>query len=109
MITDHNASKAETIDKTIIREEGKSIRIKTGNGYLICSFSSVRYRKDRNEMEKQFEKAKQVIAQPSKSKKTKFTQTKGQVIELNEALICKTQKLLGIKGYYTNLETSVAQ
>lgn len=59
-------------------------------------------------MEKQVEKAKQVIAKPSKSKKLKFTRTKGQEIELNEALIQKTQKLLGIKGYYTNLEESVA-
>jgi hypothetical protein len=29
-------------------------------------------------------------------------------IHLNEALIGKTQELLGIKGYYTNLETSEA-
>lgn len=102
------AALLETIDKTIIREDGKSIRIKTDNGYLICSYSSVRYRKDKYEMEKQIEKAKQVIAKPSKSKKMKFTQTKGQTMELNDALIVKTQKLLGIKGYYTNLETSVA-
>lgn len=98
----------ETIDKNISREDGKSIRIKTGNGYLVCSYSSIRYRKDKYEMEKQIEKAKQVIAKPSKSKKVKFTQTKDQGIELNEALIEKTQKLLGIKGYYTNLDTSVA-
>jgi len=102
------AALLETIDKTIIREDGKSIRLKTDNGYLICSYSSVRYRKDRYEMEKQIEKAKLVIANPSKGKKMKFTQTKGQKIELNEALIGKTQKLLGIKGYYTNLEASVA-
>ena len=98
----------ETIDKNISREDGKSIRIKTGNGYLVCSYSSIRYRKDKYEMEKQIEKAKQVIAKLSKSKKVKFTQTKDQGIELNEALIEKTQKLLGIKGYYTNLDTSVA-
>jgi transposase len=98
----------ETIDKNIRREDGKSIRIKTDNGYLICSYSSVRYRKDKYEMDKQIEKAKQVIAKPSKSKKLKFTRTKGQEIELNDVLIVKTQKLLGIKGYYTNLEASVA-
>jgi transposase len=98
----------ETIDQNISREDGKSIRIKTDIGYLICSYSSVRYRKDKYEMEKQVEKAKQVIAKPSKSKKLKFTRTKGQEIELNEALIEKTRKLLGIKGYYTNLEASVA-
>jgi len=98
----------ETIDKSICREDGKSIRLRTDNGYLICSFSSVRYRKDKYEMEKQIEKAKQVVAMPSKSKKLKFTQTKGQEIKLNHALIQKTTKLLGIKGYYTNLEESIA-
>jgi len=98
----------EAIDKNICREDGKSIRIKTDIGYLVCSYSSVRYRKDKYEMEKQVEKAKLVIAKPSKSKKVKFTQTKGQEIGLNEVLIEKTQKLLGIKGYYTNLEASIA-
>ena len=98
----------DAIDKNLEREDGNSIRIKTENGYLICSYSSVRYRKDKYEMEKQIEKAKQVISKPSKTKKTKFTQTKGQIIELNELLIKKTQKLLGIKGYYTDLEPSIA-
>lgn len=102
------AALLETIDQTISREDGRSMRIKTDYGYLICSYSSVRYRKDRYEMEKQIEKAKQVVAEPSKSKKTKFIQTREQKIELNEALIEKTQKLLGIKGYYTNLEASVS-
>ncbi len=96
------------IDKSIVREDGKSIRIKTDNGYLICSYSSVRYRKDLYEMNKQIEKAKQVIEQPSKSKKLKFTQSKGEQIILNDALIEKTKKLLGIKGYYTNLDESKA-
>ncbi len=98
----------DTIDKSIIREDGKSIRLKTDNGYLICSFSSLRYRKDKYEMEKQIEKAKQVIEKPSKTKKLKFTQTDGIEISLNQTLIEKTQKLLGIKGYYTNLEASIA-
>jgi transposase len=92
------------IDQKLPREDGKSIRIKTGNGYLICSYSSVRYRKDKYEMEKQIEKAKYIIDNPAKSKKMKFTKTNGQKITLNQKLIDKTQKLLGIKGYYTNLE-----
>lgn len=97
----------ETIDKSINREDGRSIRIKTDNGYLICSYSAVRYRKDLYEMNKQIERAKQLVEQPSKTKKLKFTQTKNQKIALHEELIEKTQKLLGIKGYYTNLEESV--
>lgn len=98
----------EAIDKKISREEGKSIRIKTDKGYLICSYSAVRYRKDLYEMNRQIEKAKQVVEKPSKGKKLKFTLTNDQKLELNEELIEKTKKLLGIKGYYTNLEESVA-
>lgn len=103
-----SAGLLEIIDKTISRKDDKSIRIRTDNGYLICSYSSARYRKDRYEMEKQIEKAKQVIAEPSKSKRMKFIHTRAQKIELNEVLIEKTKKLLGIKGYYTNLEAPVA-
>jgi len=94
----------DDIDKNICREDGKSIRIKTNNGFLICSFSSVRYRKDKYEMGKQIEKAQTIINQPSKSKKTKFTKVNAEKLELNRELIEKTQKLLGIKGYYTNHE-----
>jgi transposase len=95
------------IEKSIAREDGKSIRLKTDNGYLICSYSSVRYRKDKHEMEKQIEKAKYIINNPSKNKKLKFTKSNGHNIELNQKLIDKTQKLLGIKGYYTNLEEAL--
>jgi transposase len=98
----------ENMDKNISREDGKSIRIKTDNGYLICSYSSVRYRKDLFEMNKQIEKAKQIVEKPSKGKKLKFTKTNNHQLEINEELIEKTKKLLGIKGYYTNLEASVA-
>jgi transposase len=98
------AALLEQIDEHIIREDGKSLRIRTDLGFLICSYSSKRYRKDKFEMEKQIEKAKQVISTPSKSRKLKFTQTKNQKLELNEALIEKNKKLLGLKGYYTNLE-----
>lgn len=93
----------DQIDKNLSREDGKSIRIKTDNGYLICSYSSIRYRKDKYEMEKQIEKAEAIIQQPSKNKKLKFTKVEGETIKLNDGLIVKTKKLLGIKGYYTNL------
>jgi transposase len=46
----------EQINGSITREDGESISIKTDNGYLICAYSSVRYRKDKYEMEKQIEK-----------------------------------------------------
>jgi hypothetical protein len=95
------------IDNILPREDGKSIRLETDNGYLICSYSSIRYRKDKFEMEKQIEKAKTVIDNPSKNKRLKFTKSVGQKIELNKKLVDKTTRLLGIKGYYTNLEESI--
>ena len=67
------------IDKSIPREDGKNIRLKTDNGYLICSYSSVRHRKDKYEMEKQIEKAKYIINNPSKSKKLKFKNRTGKI------------------------------
>lgn len=98
----------DLIDRSIIREDGKSIRLKSEYGYLICDYSSLRYRKDKYEMEKQIEKAKVIIETPSKSKKVKFIKTTGEQIELNQALIEKSKKLLGIKGYYTNLDENIA-
>lgn len=98
----------DTIDKQMVRQDGYNIRIATDNGSLICGYSSVRYRKDLYEMEKQVDKAKQVVENPSKRKRTKFARTNEEKLELNEGLIEKTKKLLGIKGYYTNLDTSVA-
>lgn len=56
-----SANLIKTIDENICREDGKSIRLKTDNGYLICSYSSVRYRKDLYEMNKQIDKARQVV------------------------------------------------
>lgn len=97
----------EDIHTSLPRRDGENIRIKTENGYLICSYSDIRYRKDKYEMDKQIEKAKALIEKPSKSKKLKFTKSTGEKIEINEALIEKTKKLLGIKGYYTNLEQKV--
>lgn len=104
-----SAKLLETIDQQIVRQDGKNIRIKTELGYLICSYSAVRYRKDLYEMNKQIEKAKQVIDEPSKSRKQKFTTTKDQKLELNQELIEKTKKLLGLKGYYTNLEEKLVE
>ena len=98
----------DEIDKNLLREDGSMIRIKTDNGYLICSFSQQRYKKDKYEMEKQIQKAERLLSQPSKTSKVKFLKTEEAKTKLNEELIEKTTKLLGIKGYYTDIEESVA-
>jgi transposase len=96
------------IDRSMVREDGKNIRIRTDHGYLVCDYSTVRYRKDKHEMEKQIEKARSIIESASKIKKAKFIKTTSEQVVLNHALIEKSQKLLGIKGYYTNLEEKIA-
>jgi transposase len=94
----------ELMDSQINREDGKTIRINTDKGHLICSFSSTRYRKDKYEMEKQITKANSIVERPSKNKKAKFVKSNEEKLSLNQELITKTSKLLGLKGYYTDLD-----
>lgn len=97
-----------SIDSKLPRTNESSIRIQTDNGYLICSFSKTRYNKDAHEMQKQIERAKLLLNQPSKVRKVKFITSEQSQMLLNERLIEKTTKLLGIKGYYTDIEASIA-
>lgn len=96
------------IDSHLAREDGKTIRLQTEKGYLICSFSSIRYRKDKYEMEKQIQRAEILLNEPGKIKKVKFLKTENKEPSLNNELIDRTKALLGIKGYYSDLEESVA-
>ena len=103
---------------------GKSMRIQTEKGLLLCDFSIKRYHKDKREMEKQITKAEYLVSKNSEGKRTKFLmlkqsgkkterktdkkrkkkgEKKEKVYIINTKLIAKTKLLLGIKGYYTNL------
>lgn len=93
----------QELDAKIERTDGKTIRINTDKGYLICSFSKARFKKDKYEMEKQISKAQSIIESPSKNNKAKFVRTENQKLELNQNLINRTTRLLGLKGYYTDL------
>ncbi|MFC3559675.1 IS1634 family transposase [Pedobacter jamesrossensis] len=96
------------IQQSLVIENGKTVRIVTEKGYLICSFSDVRYRKDKYEMEKQIKRAEMLLNDPGKIKKVKFLKTENKEPTLNTELINRTKALLGIKGYYTDLEESIA-
>jgi transposase len=91
------------MDQQLPRQDGQLTRLSTDNGFLICSFSQTRFRKDKYEMDKQIARANVLIQQPSKNRKTKFVKAQQQKLELNQELIAKTTKLLGVKGYYTDL------
>lgn len=93
----------QTIDTTLLRNDGATIKTKTLHGDLICAFSKKRYAKDLSDMNKQIKKAESHVQAPGKMRRAKFVSTTADTVSLNDALIAKTQKLLGVKGYYTNL------
>lgn len=76
---------------------------------VVCAYSSQREKKDRRQFEKQITKAIQLIARKEAGKRAKFIKKspdgKSSFI-LDEDLKEKTEKLLGIKGYCTNIPES---
>jgi hypothetical protein len=89
------------IDAELKREDGSTLRI----GDLVVEYSSKRYRKDKAELDKQVEKAKiHMNAKTEKCTNIKYLKNDKVSRFLNQELIDKNMKLLGIKGYATNLK-----
>lgn len=104
------------LSKSLIRDvsiklkqvDGETLRFPTVHGELVCGFSATRFRKDKHEMEKQIRKAELALRKPSNLKRMKFVKNTSHTrYQLNTELIKKTQLLLGIKGYYTNLPPEI--
>lgn len=100
------------IDTQLDRTDGTSIRLKypKRSHEVICSYSEKRAKKDRRELEKQLKRAQELIARKESGRRAKFIKKniKGAgCFVLNEELKAKTEKLLGIKGYITNVPESV--
>lgn len=90
-------------------KDGALARFEVEHGDLIVSFSERRFRKDSAEMEKQKTKAELLVKKREPGKRAKFV-TKGEgndAYELNEALLEKTKRLLGLKGYATNIPKEI--
>lgn len=94
-----------TIDSELERVDQKTMRTETPHGTLVCGFSKKRYTKDLCDMNKQIEKAKRQVDTPGKMRRAKFVSAEGGTVSLNEGLIADRKKLLGVKGYYTNLKS----
>src|SRR5690606_41477336 len=77
----------EKIDRGLPRENGSTLRVATPNGDLRCSFSSVRKKKDRQEMERQLERARFMVDNPGKNRKLKFTKAKGGKLEDRKSVV----------------------
>ena len=92
------------IDKELKHTDGACLRLTTGDGFLIVHFSAKRYAKDKHELEKQLEKAKNILEGKREMKRNKFLSRSTKTeYALNTAVVTKTQLLLGIKGYHTDL------
>jgi transposase len=89
------------IDAEIKRTNGDTIRIDN----LVVDYSSKRYKKDKAEMDKQIQKAKlNLDTQTEKISNIKYLKNDKVVRCLNQELIDKNTKLLGLKGYTTSLK-----
>ncbi len=95
------------VDDTLERKDGSIIRIETDRGSLICSFPKKRYNKDKHEMQRQIDKARELLQQPSKIKRVRYIKTQDSKTTRNEALVEKTERPLGVKGHHTDIEAGV--
>ncbi len=97
------------VSAALNQQDGATIRKATDYGDLICEFSAKRYAKDKREMDKQIKKAEDLLKDPSDMKRAKFVKAKDNAAyELNQGLKEKTELLLGVKGYYTNLGSEIS-
>lgn len=102
----------DSITSVLRREDGNTMRLSYPNqNYdVICTYSEKRYKKDKREFEKQISRAKELIARKEPGRRAKFVKKASDeraFLVFNEELKEKTEKLLGIKGYCTNLPPGV--
>lgn len=91
------------IEDKLAKAREASIRIDD----LIVEYNGERYKKDKREMEKQIEKARQYEnTKTRKMTKLKYLKNDQTRYFIDQALIEKNTKMLGLKGYVTNLNLS---
>lgn len=109
-----NTSKAfiESMTSRLPKRDGDVIRLPYLNrSYdVICAYSEKRAKKDRREFDKQMINALEVISKQESGKRAKFVKKsmdhKDSFI-LNDELRERAEKLIGIKGYCTNIPENV--
>lgn len=102
----------ESITSCLERQDGDIIRLSyPKRSYdVVCSYSEKRAKKDKYEFDKQMTKSLEMISQQEAGKRAKFVKKsedhKDSLI-LNEELREKSEQLIGIKGYCTNIPEDV--
>ncbi len=77
---------------------------------MICEFSEARYKKDKREFEKQVKRALALLERNESGRRAKFvkkSREKDKPFIFDTDLQAKAEKLLGIKGYVTNIPENV--
>lgn len=93
------------VSRRLNHTDGAYLKISTAAGFLICHFSKSRWAKDKHERQKQLDKAKQILKGQRPANRNRFlVKDPSTQYSLNAALIEKTELLMGIKGYCTNLD-----
>lgn len=102
-----NLSFIKKVHNSLQNKEGASLRFPSIHGDLICDFSTKRYNKQLNDLNRQIKKAEEFVAKNSSQKRIKFVKNLSEeMVEINEPLIEKNRLLLGIKGYCTDIAES---
>ena len=99
-------SSQELVDqvcKRMVKKDGRTVRVASPHGDMICSYSAKRYRKDKVMLEKDIAKAQQLIAKGEPGKRAKFITGGKKGYVLDQDRVKRAKRLLGIKGYCTNI------
>jgi transposase len=100
----------DQIDRTLPRTDKAMRRFDYGHAVekasIICEFSDARYKKDKREFDKQVKRALDLLERNEPGRRAKFvkkSKEKNKSFTFDTALQAKTEKLLGVKGFVTNI------
>lgn len=96
----------DQVCKRLVKEDGRTVRVKSPHGDMVCSYSGKRYKKDKATHEKELAKARMLVAKGEPGKRAKFVKGGKQGYVLDEQRMARAERLLGIKGYCTNIPRS---
>lgn len=94
------------IDETTVRLEHTLKKDKlTVEVSVVCQFSTARYKKDKRELDKQLSRAMLLLERNEPGRRARFVKKADGAdhFQLDVELKAKAEKLLGIKGYVTNI------
>lgn len=91
----------EKIHKDFKKTDGNSLKI---TETLLIDYSQKRFNKDKSDLDKYKKKAEVLVGkETTKLRKLKYLKNTNTTYSLDTELITKHEKLLGVKGYVTNL------